>query len=74
MRGYIDPDHKTLMKKTPETVFQNALQKQESKVETLKTRIAAGEYRIDPHNIAEKLMAREFFKIYRHNSPGSVWF
>ena len=61
--------HKDLMKKQPKTVLQDACQDHRKKIDALKTRIAAGEYRIDPHNIAEKLMATGFFKMYTSNSP-----
>jgi hypothetical protein len=46
---------------------------QDSKIETLKIKIAAGEYRINPQNIAEKLMLKGGFFCNAYNSPARSW-
>jgi hypothetical protein len=50
----------------PKTVFQDIPASDPGKVAALKIKIAAGEYRINPQHIAEKLMATDvFFNMYR---------
>lgn len=57
------------MKKLPlKTAFQDPPSNEGGKIETLKTKIASGEYRINPHNIAEKLMASSRFFMYTRHS------
>jgi hypothetical protein len=56
----------------PKIVFQDVPAKR--KIETLKKKIAAGEYHIDPQNIAEKLMATGmFFNPRKTGSPAPPW-
>jgi hypothetical protein len=62
------------MNKLPsQTVFQRMSLNQDSKIETLKIKIAAGEYRINPQNIAEKLMLKGGFFCNAYNSPARSW-
>ncbi|HEX5054983.1 MAG TPA: flagellar biosynthesis anti-sigma factor FlgM [Gammaproteobacteria bacterium] len=61
-----------MKKLLPKIVFQNAPTRR--KIETLKMKIAAGEYHIDPQNIAEKLMATGmFFNPRKTDSPARPW-
>jgi hypothetical protein len=63
-----------MKKLPPKILFQDIAPDHKGKVETLKIKIAAGEYRINPYNIAEKLMTtNRLFKIYKHNSPPRPW-
>lgn len=50
-----------MKKMPPKTVFQDIPTDQKRKLEVLKMKIAAGEYLMDPHNIAEKLIATGLF-------------
>lgn len=64
-----------LMKKIPpKTLFQDIPIGNKQKIELLKLKIAAGEYCIDPHNIAEKLIATGlFFNMSRTDSSRRSW-
>jgi hypothetical protein len=57
----------------PQTVFQHTSLNQKRKIETLKIKVAAGEYRINPQNIAEKLMLKGGFFINAYSSPARSW-
>jgi hypothetical protein len=63
------------MKKLPsKTLFQGIAAGDPVKVASLKMKIAAGEYRIDPQDIAEKLMATDaFFSIYKSFTLSRSW-
>ncbi len=63
------------MKNPPaKTVFQNIAISDSSKIEALKMKIATGEYRINPQDIAEKLMATDaFFSMYKTFTLSRSW-
>jgi hypothetical protein len=63
------------MKKPPsKIVFQDTRPGNTGKVEALKIKIAAGEYHMNPHNIAEKLMATGvFFNLYKTPALPRAW-
>jgi hypothetical protein len=63
------------MKKLPsKTVFQVKSVSDPRKVAALKVKIAAGEYRVNPHDIAEKLLATDaFFNMYKTFTQSRSW-
>jgi hypothetical protein len=63
------------MKKPPtKTVFQGKSASDPGKVAALKVKIATGEYRINPQDIAEKLMVTDaFFSMYKTLTLSRSW-
>jgi hypothetical protein len=63
------------MKNLPsKTIFQGTTACDPGKVAALKIKIATGEYRINPQDIAEKLMATDvFFGMYKTISLSRTW-
>ena len=56
------------------TIFQGTAACDPGKIAAIKIKIAAGEYRINPQDIAEKLMATDvFFSMYKNFSLSRTW-
>lgn len=59
-----------MKKLPPKTLFQDIPSGNKQKIESLKLKIAAGEYSMNPRNIAEKLIASGLF--FNMSRPGSL--